>query len=100
MQVDGPYRVRGLVQSGQDLRIRAWSDTAQLRIRIRCFVRPPEPPAFKHCPECGDFNVQNGEEVSFHVSKSTFGNRKGFVNIDITDAAGHVVAETIPVEAD
>lgn len=98
VQIDGPFRAGRIVSPGDRLRIKVWTDQKSATVRIRCFVRPPEPPSYEPCDECGEFSVSSGDEIEFAVSHNTFDGKRGFVNIEATDPTGHIVAETLQIE--
>ncbi len=98
LHIDAPFRAGRIVSPGDHLRIRVWTDQPKATVKIRCFVRPPEPPAYQACNACGEFSVTSGDEHQFIVSPDTFADKRGFVNVEATDSTGHIVADTVQVE--
>jgi len=98
--ITGPFRAGKTLRPGDDYQVFAWSDSGLVNVSIKCFVRPPTPPEYKECDECGAYEVESGQSVDSQVSEKAYRNTSGFLNIVATDNSHHVVAETIYIEGE
>ena len=95
--VTGPFEAGFVLRPGNDFAIIAWSDQGMLNVRIKCFVRPPVPPTYRECNECGGYDVESGAQIKSRVNEKLFYQSTGFINIVASDRTDHVVAQTIHI---
>jgi len=56
-------------------------------VGIKCFVRPPNPPEYRDCPECGEISsLRDGEFFHVEASNETFAGNPGGLEIVVEEA--------------
>lgn len=56
------------------------------RVGIKCFVRPPDPPEFRECPECGVINdLADGQQFTIHAPPDAFLGHDGGIEIEVSE---------------
>lgn len=73
--------------AGEMRELRIYGD-GPFRVSLKCFVFEPPPPGYRECPECAVRTLAEGEAFLLRVSRRTWADRAGELQLRIVDSTG------------